>query len=72
MESVLEGTRSSYPESWLGRMVKMSNSPHSLGRLIDVNEYGITYEADGSPEKIRFAPWAQIGYIYPYQREERS
>lgn len=64
--------RTSYPEAWIGKMVEMHNSPHSHGRLVDVNAFGITYEADGDPDRLRFAPWGQIGTIGRRSREARG
>ena len=65
-------TRHSYPEAWIGKMVEMHNSPHEHGRLADVNVFGIAYELDGDPNRLRFAPWAQIGTIGPTSHEDRG
>ena len=64
--------RHSYPEAWIGKMVEMHDSPHSLGRLVDVNPFGITYEVDGDPDRPRFAPWGELGTIGPTSHEDRG
>jgi hypothetical protein len=68
----METWRQSYPVAWIGHMVEMSSAPDRYGRLIDVNAFGITYEADGNPERIRFVPWVNVGFITPERPANRA
>ena len=61
-----------YPARWIGKNVtaRAGGGSSNNGKLVDVNEYGVTYQKLGI-DRVEFVPWHQVLWISPYRPPQR-